>query len=65
MEIAFIMMLGLFAMDNKEFFDTANAQRAEGYEWVQLESCRSPEAVPNLPTITGTGEELVCYKLVK
>lgn len=65
MEIAIAMMLGLFATENKEFFDTVTEQRAQGYEWVQFENCRSPEAVPNLPMVTGTGEELVCYKLVK
>ena len=65
MEIAIAMVLGLFAMDNKEFFDTATAQQAEGYKWTQLDSCRAPEGVPALKLTTGTGKELVCYKLVK
>jgi hypothetical protein len=55
----------LFAYDNKEFFDTVEVQRAEGFTWQQIE-CR--EVNPELPAITintPTGKKLVCNKLEK
>jgi hypothetical protein len=62
---AILLVISLFAYDNKEFFDTAKAQYAEGFTWKQIE-CR--EATPGLPAITikpPTGKEFVCNKLKK
>jgi len=52
----------LFALDNREFFDTV-AEQVGTYDWHQIE-CR--EATPGLPALvleTPTGKRLVCNKL--
>jgi len=58
------LMAGLFAFDNKEFFDTVAVQ-IDTHDWYQI-NCRQVD--PELPAITfktPTGKELVCNKLVK
>lgn len=65
MEIAFVF-LTLFSITERDFFDTAVAQQEQGYKWEQLSECRAPD--PNAKSLvmtTGTGKELVCFKLVK
>ena len=53
----------LFMHDNKEFFETVEQQRLEGYRWHSIH-CR--DADPTLPAIvinTPTGRKIVCHKL--
>ena len=64
MALVLALTAALFAYDNKEFLETVEAQRADGFTWQQIE-CR--EVNPQLPAITittPTGKELVCNKLV-
>ena len=59
------LTLALFAYDNKDFLETVELQRAEGFTWQQIE-CR--DVNPTLPAITidtPTGKSLVCAKLTK
>ena len=57
-------MVGLFAFDNKEFFDTVAVQ-IDTHDWQQI-NCRqvNPE-LPALTIKTYSGKEIVCNKLVK
>jgi len=58
------VMAGLFAFDNKEFFNTVAAQ-IRTHDWQQI-NCRQVD--PELPALTiktHTGKEIVCNKLVK
>ena len=62
--IVVALIAGLFAFDNKEFFDTV-AEQIHTHDWQQI-NCRQVD--PELPAITfntPTGKELVCNKLVK
>jgi hypothetical protein len=64
MALVLALTAALFAYDNKEFLETVEAQRADGFTWQQIK-CR--EVDPTLPAITittPTGKELVCNKLV-
>ena len=59
------LVVGLFAYDNKEFFDTVGEQRADGHYWKQID-CRDLEnGLPALTIDTPTGRKIVCHKLVK
>ncbi len=60
--IILAMMAALFAVENKEYFDTV-AEQVKNNDWHQIE-CR--QVTPGLPAITlstPTGKELVCHKL--
>ena len=62
---ALALIVGLFAYDNKEFFDTVEEQRADGRYWTQID-CRDLEnGLPALTINTPTGRKIVCHKLVK
>ena len=59
------LVAALFAIDNKEYFDTVEEQQAAGFSWSQI-NCRQVD--PELPALTiktPTGKEIVCNKLVK
>ena len=62
--IVVTLIAGLFAWDNKEFFDTVAAQ-IDTHDWQQI-NCRqvNPE-LPALTIKTYSGKEIVCNKLVK
>jgi len=62
--IVVALIAGLFAFDNKEFFDTVAAQ-IDTHDWQQI-NCRqvNPE-LPALTIKTYSGKEIVCNKLVK
>ncbi len=65
MPLMLTLTLALFAYDNKDFLETVELQRAEGFTWQQIE-CR--DVNPMLPAITfttPTGREIVCNKLTK
>tara|TARA_R110000796_G_scaffold23508_5_gene67260 strand:- start:2360 stop:2554 length:195 start_codon:yes stop_codon:yes gene_type:complete len=62
--IVVALMAGLFAISNKEFFDTV-AEQIHTHDWHQI-NCRQVD--PELPALTiktHTGKEIVCNKLVK
>lgn len=60
--IVVAFMAGLFAFENKEFFDTV-AEQINTHDWHQI-NCRQVE--PKLPALTiktYSGKEIVCNKL--
>lgn len=62
--IVVALMAGLFAINNKVFFDTV-AEQIHTHDWHQI-NCRQVD--PELPALTiktHTGKEIVCNKLVK
>lgn len=63
--MALIILALLFSVGNKDFFDTAQAQKAAGYKWHELPECRV--VTDNLPAITidSVKGKKVCYKLAK
>ena len=63
--MALIILALLFSVGNKDFFDTAQAQKAAGYKWLELPECRV--VTDNLPAITidSVKGKKVCYKLAK
>ena len=64
MELFTLTFLTLFSITERDFFDTAVAQQQEGYSWMQIE-CTEPdyENSKQIVFTTGTGKELVCFKL--
>lgn len=58
------LMAGLFAWENKEFFDTVSAQ-IDTHDWQQIDCRQVNPELPALTIKTPTGKELVCNKLVK
>jgi len=65
LEAGFVF-LTLLSINERDFFDTATAQQEQGYKWTELAKCQAPD--PNAKSIvltTGTGKELVCFKLEK
>ena len=63
--MAYIILALLFSAGNSEFFETAQAQKAEGYKWSELKECRV--VTDGLPAITidSVKGKRVCYKLQK
>ena len=63
--LGIFVVMALWSVENKEFLETVDFQRADGFTW-QLLDCR--EVNPQLPAITidtPTGKSLVCAKLTK
>lgn len=63
--MALIILALLFSAGNSEFFDTVEAQKAQGYKWSELKECRI--VTDGLPAITidSVKGKRVCYKLEK
>ena len=63
--MAYIILALLFTTGNSEFFNTVEAQKAEGYKWSELKECRV--VTDGLPAITidSVKGKRVCYKLQK
>jgi len=62
--IVVALMAGLFAFDNKEFFNTV-AEQIDKHDWQQIDCRQVDSALPAIVFKTPTGKELVCNKLVK
>lgn len=61
--MALIILSILFTIGNKDFMDTAQAQKAAGYKWHELKECRVvTEGLPAI-TIDSVKGKRVCYKL--
>ena len=68
MGIAIVLVLfsTLFVVDNKEFFDTVDRQKKEGYEWHYTGAKPlSVPPVPSLPLQVEGGEPYTLWKLKK
>ena len=55
-------MAALFAVENKEYFDTV-AEQVKDYDWQQIECRQATPGIPAITLSTPTGKELVCHKL--
>jgi len=55
-------MAALFAVENKEYFDTV-AEQVKDYDWQQIECRQVTPGIPAITLSTPTGKELVCHKL--
>jgi len=65
LEAGFVF-LTLLSINERDFFDTATAQQQQGYKWGKLVECRAPDQnAKSIVITTGTGKELVCFKLEK
>ena len=49
--------------DNKEFFETVEQQRLEGYRWHSIHCRDADPALPAIVINTPTGRKIVCHKL--
>ena len=68
MGIAIVLVLfsTLFVVDNKEFFDTVDRQKKEGYTWHYVGAKPLDEPpVPSLPLQVEGEEPFVLWKLKK
>ena len=64
--VAALLMGHEFAVDNKEFFDTVDRQKKEGYTWHYVGKKPLDEPpVPSLPLQTEGEEPFVLWKLKK
>ena len=61
--LAAVLFAMLFAVDNKEFFDTVDQQRAEGYKWTKVGKSQ-PSGTPAL-IMKNNNEEYIYYRLEK
>ena len=55
-------MAGLFAIDNKEFFDTV-AEQIDKHDWHSIDCRQVDPELPALTIKTYSGKEIVCNKL--
>lgn len=58
-----VLFAMLFAVDNKEFFDTVEQQKAEGYKWTKVGKSQ-PSGSPAL-IMKNNNEEYIYYRLEK
>ena len=61
--LAAVLFAMLFAVDNKEFFDTVDQQKAEGYKWTKVGKSQ-PSGTPAL-IMKNNNEEYIYYRLEK
>lgn len=59
-----ILFAVLFAVDNKEFFDTVAEQKAQGYKWVEVGKT-VPSGTPAITIKPENGNEYIVYRLEK
>jgi len=61
--IGIFAILALFGIDNKEFFDTVEQNRADGMEWHYVGK-QSPDGHPAITVKNETtGEEFIYWKM--
>ena len=55
------VFLTMLSINEREFFDTATNEQAQGYKWTELAKCQAPNLnTKSIVMTTGTGKELVC-----
>jgi len=59
------LVVALFAYDNKEFLETVEKQKAQGYYWTQIDCREATKGLPAVTIDTPTGKSFVCNKMVK
>ena len=62
---ALVLIVGLFATDNSEFFEQVEKNRDKGMIWSYV-GPQAPDGSPNLPMIDSeTGEEFILFEMIK
>ena len=59
-----VIVLGLFSIDTQIFWETANLQIKDGYEWEYVGKTK-PSGVPAITIKLENGNEYILYKLKK
>ena len=65
MALGMFLVMALWSIDNKEFLETVDIQRADGFTWQQIDCREVDQTLPAIPIDTPTGKSLVCAKLTK
>ena len=65
MALGMFVLMALWSVDNKEFLETVDIQRADGFTWQQIECREVDSKLPAITITTPTGKELVCNKLTQ
>jgi len=65
MALGMFVFMALWSFDNKEFLDTVEIQRADGFTWQSIECREVDSTLPAITIDTPTGKSLVCNKLTK
>jgi len=65
MALGIFMFMTLWSFDNREFLDTVEIQRADGFTWQSIECREVDSTLPAITIDTPTGKSLVCNKLTK
>ena len=65
MALGMFMFMALWAVDNREFLDTVEIQRADGFTWQSIECREVDSTLPAITIDTPTGKSLVCAKLTQ
>ena len=59
-----IIFTSLFAIDNKEFFDTVEQNKKDGYTW-QYVGKQTPDGNPAITALDAQDNEVIYYKMTK
>ncbi len=65
MALGMFLVMALWSIDNKEFLETVDIQRADGFTWQQIDCREVDQTLPAITIDTPTGKSLVCAKLTK
>ena len=65
MALGMSLVMALWSIDNKEFLETVDIQRADGFTWQQIDCREVDQTLPAITIDTPTGKSLVCAKLTK
>tara|TARA_Y100001937_G_scaffold126474_1_gene195842 strand:+ start:1097 stop:1294 length:198 start_codon:yes stop_codon:yes gene_type:complete len=65
MALGMFVFMALWSVDNKEFLETVDIQRADGFTWQQIDCREVDQTLPAITIDTPTGKSLVCAKLTK
>ena len=65
MALGMFVLMAIWSVDNKEFLETVDIQRADGFTWQQIDCREVDQTLPAITIDTPTGKSLVCAKLTK
>ena len=65
MALGMFLVMALWSIDNKEFLETVDIQRADGFTWQQIDCREVDQTLPAITIDTPTDKSLVCAKLTK
>ena len=59
MALGMFLVMALWSIDNKEFLETVDIQRADGFTWQQIDCREVDQTLPAITIDTPTGKSLV------